>query len=98
MERAPPPPCDPLLEEDGAAVMVVCVLAELFPVAGSVAVVVTAAVDVAVPAVVAVALIVTVTDFAAARSPRLQVISVAAVVHVPLPALTVPGVRPVPSW
>jgi hypothetical protein len=51
---APPPPCepppqedplpeeDPPLEEDGA-VMVVCVLAELFPVTVTVAVVVTAA-------------------------------------------------------
>jgi hypothetical protein len=54
MEMAPPPPCDPPLEEDGAAVIVVLVLAELFPVMGSVAVVVTVAVDVAVPAVAAV--------------------------------------------
>jgi len=110
MEMAPPPPCDPPpdeedplpeedppLEEDGA-VMVVCVLAELFPVTVSVAVVVTAAVDVAVPAVAAVALMVTVTDFAGARSSRLQVISAAAAVHVPTPVLTVPGVRPLPSW
>jgi hypothetical protein len=80
-------------------VTVIVAVAELLLEAGSVPVVVTAAVEVAVPAVEAVALIVTDTDCFTATSPRVHVTSAEPlIVHEPLPALTVPGVRPLPSW
>lgn len=79
---------------DEAAATVVLLVAELLPALGSVAVVITVAVDAAVPTVAAVALTVIDADCDADRSPRLHVIKAdALVVHVPLPALTVPGVR-----
>ncbi len=68
--------------------------AELLLLFVSTLVVVSAAVDVAVPTVAAVAVIVTDTDWEADKSPRLQVIKAdALVVHVPVAVVTVAGVR-----
>jgi hypothetical protein len=76
----------------------VVVVAELFALTKSVALLVTDAVEVWVPAVAAVALTVTVTAFATARSLRLQVTCPdAPPVQVASAELTVPGVKPAAS-
>jgi hypothetical protein len=96
-DSEPPPPFTGGGAGGGTAVTVVLPVAELFAATKSVVVLLTVAVDTSVPAAAAVALTVTVTDFAAARSPMAQVSS-PDVPAVQLAPDAVPGVSPCASW
>jgi hypothetical protein len=86
-----PPPEEP---DVAGAVTEVLFVTELLPAFWSTLAVATVALEVAVPAVAAVAVIVTDTDWEADKSPRLQAINAdALVVHVPVEAVAVTGVR-----